>query len=249
MIWLTLALLLAAPLSTTKPTRIVPLEGETFHVQGVLVENGAAFVTSVDREARKGWLFEYDAATGVRRRALEIQEGGMYHPGGFDGDESSFWIPVAEYRANSRSVIQRRDRKTLALTSSFEVDDHIGAIAAAPDRLYGANWDARKIYEWSFDGRLLRVRNNPLPARYQDMKFRDGLLVAAGVAPRGSEDHAVYWLDPETLLPRRVLAAGRTDRGTPFTNEGLDTRGGTLYLLPEDAPSRLFVYSVGRPLP
>lgn len=236
------AFLLATALNTTQATKIVPLAGETFHVQGVSVENGAAFVTSVDRAAQKGWLFEYDAATGARRRAVEIHQGGMYHPGGFDGDESSFWIPVAEYRANSRSMIQRRDKRTLALLSSFEVDDHIGAIAVAPGRLYGANWDARRIYEWSFDGRLLRVRDNPLPARYQDMKFRYGLIVAGGVAPRGSEDHSVYWIDPETLQLRRVLAAGRTDRNTPFTNEGLDARDGTLYLLPEDAPSRLFVF-------
>ncbi len=239
---LPLAFLFAATLSTTKPAQIVPLAGETFHVQGVSAENGAAFVTSVDRNAKKGWLFEYDAATGARRRAVEIHQGEMYHPGGFDADDSTFWIPVAEYRPSSRSVIQRRDKKTLALVSSFEVDDHIGAVAAAPDRLYGANWDARKIYEWTFDGRLLRARDNPLPARYQDMKFRYGLIVAGGVAPRGSADHSVYWLDPETLQPRRVLHAGVTDRNTPFTNEGLDARDGTLYLLPEDAPSRLFIF-------
>lgn len=234
----------AASLSTLPPTSVVTLEGDTFHVQGLLIqpELRAAFITSVQREGQKGWLFEYDPATGARRRAVEIQQGAMYHPGGFDADATSLWIPVAEYRPSSRSVIQRRDPKTLALLSSFEVADHIGAVAVAPDRLFGANWDARKIYEWSFDGRLLRVRDNPLPARYQDMKFRYGLLVAGGVAPKGSADHSVYWLDPETLEPRRVLHAGVTDRQTPFVNEGLDVQDGTLHLLPEDAPSRLFTF-------
>ena len=62
------------------------------------------------------------------------------------------------------------------------------------------------------------------------------------MAPRGSTDHSIVWFDPETLEVRRALAVGLTDRAVPFTNEGLDWAGDRLYLLPEDAPSRLFVF-------
>ena len=31
----------------------------------------------------------------------------MYHPGGIDYDGRHIWVPVAEYRPNSRSIIYR----------------------------------------------------------------------------------------------------------------------------------------------
>ena len=235
-------LLASEPLAKIKPERVIVLEGDTHHVQGVLIEGGRAFVTAVDRQAKKGYLFEYDLASGKRLRETEVQQGEMYHPGGLDGDGEHLYIPVAEYRANSKAVVQKRSMKTLELVASFGVPDHIGAAAAAPDRLYLANWDARRIYEYSLDGKLLRTRDNPTEWRYQDLKYRYGTLVASATAPRGREDHAVVWIDPETLQPLKVNAAGLTDRKTPFTNEGLDSRDGTMYVLPEDAPSRIFVF-------
>lgn len=227
------------------PERVLTLNGATRHVQGIVVDGNALWVTAVDREIRRGFLFEFDLGSGALRRTIESGEGMRFHPGGFDLDETSFWIPAAEYRANSSAWIERRDRKTGALISRFEVNDHIGAVARLPDRLVGANWDARVFYEWSLDGKLIRKRDNPTPWRFQDLKYRGGLLAGAAVAPRGSTEHSVVWLNPETLQVERTLAVGMTDRGVPFTNEGLDLRNGKLYLLPEDAPSRLFVF----PLP
>lgn len=224
------------------PERVVKLTGETKHVQGVLISGDRAFVTAVDPTARKGYLFEYDLQTGARLRAVELQQGARYHPGGFDGDEASLWIPVAEYRAASSTVIQRRSRKTLELVASFEVPDHIGALAVGPGKLYAANWDARKLIEIATDGRILRTRDNPTPLCIQDWKYRYGILIASAVAPDGSKNHSVAWMDPETLRLLKMFPAGATDRGVPFTNEGLDSRDGTLYLLPEDAPSRIFIF-------
>lgn len=234
--------LLAQPLQQTKPERIIPLEGDTYHVQGVLVEESRVLVTAVDTTSKKGWLMEFDLATGKRLRTVEIQQGEMFHPGGFDADDGNLYIPVAEYRANSRAVIQKRSKRDLSLVASFEVPDHIGAVAVAKDRLYLANWDARKIYDYSLDGKLLRTRQNPTGWRYQDMKFRYGSIAAAAVAPRPATDHSIVWIDPETLQPLNTVHAGFTDRKVPFTNEGLDARDGTIYLLPEDSPSRLFVF-------
>jgi len=238
-----LALMIPALAFAQLPERIIALEGDTFHVQGLIVEEGERFfVTSVDRAAQKGFLFEYNS-TGQRLRAVELQQGAMYHPGGFDSDETTFWIPVAEYRASSKSVVQRRSKTTLEVVSSFELADHIGALAVASDRLFLANWDARKVYEYTFEGTQIRVRDNPTAYRVQDWKYRYGALVGAAVAPRASSDHAVVWFDPETLQPMMQFLVKTTDRGVALTNEGFDSRSGQLYFLPEDTPSRIFVFA------
>ncbi len=223
--------------------RTISLDGETHHVQGIAVDEGRLWVTAVDRAAGKGWLFEQELESGKRIRTAEISHGALVHPGGFDHDEDSLWIPVAEYRPDSRTTIQRRSKDTLELLSSFEVPDHIGALAVLPEGLLLANWDARKFYLYSRDGQLLSSRPNPNPTRYQEIKRRYGAIVASGLAGRGGDSRAVIeWLDPETLRPLGREALGRTDRGVPLTNEGMDLRDGYLYLLPEDSPSRLFVF-------
>lgn len=238
------------PPKVLSPSRVVPLAGSLFHVQGLLVSGDRVFVTSVDRAARKGYLFECTLAAGTIVRSVELQSGDRFHPGGFDEDRDSLWIPVAEYRPGGTTQVQRRSKDTLERLASFEVPDHIGALAARGGRLFLANWDARRVLEMSSGGRILTVRSNPTPYRIQDWKFRGGMLVASGLAPKGSSEHAVVWLDPETLRVVRRIGAGVTGRGVPLTNEGLDFRGGTLFLLPEDAPSRIFVfYGLGRKYP
>lgn len=229
-------------LVTLTLVRALALEGDTFHVQGIAVDGPSLWVTSVDQAARKGWLFEYSLESGKRLREVELQQGSMYHPGGFDIDDDSLWIPVAEYRRESRSVIQRRSKQTLKLISSFEVSDHIGCLTIAGGRLVGGNWDARKIYEWSLDGRQFQVRPNPLPVRYQDIKFRHGALIGSGLGPAPRSESVIHWLDPEALTPLQSAAPGRNDRKVEFSREGMDLRDGLLYLLPEDTPSRLFVF-------
>ncbi len=229
-------------LQEMKPDAVVALQGETHHVQGLLVSGDRVYVTAVDRAARKAYLFEHDLKTGTRLRAVEIQQGARYHPGGFDADDAALWIPVAEYRAGSSTVVQRRSRESLQLISSFEVADHVGALAVGPDRLYAANWDARSLIELSPDGKILRARDNPTPLAIQDWKYRNGILVASAVTPADPAGAAVAWIDPETLGVLKTVPAGVTDRGVPFTAEGLDSRDGTLYLLPEDAPLRVFVF-------
>lgn len=223
--------------------RVIPLEGDTHHVQGIVVDGQRLWVTSVDRAARKGWLFEYELETGRRLRAVEVQQGAMYHPGGFDHDEESLWIPVAEYRPDGRTVIQRRSKETLELMSSFEAADHIGALAVLPDGLLAANWDSRLFRFYSREGKLRWSRANPHAARYQEIKRRYGSIAASGLLGRGEAARSVLdWLDPDTLMLLGRETLGRTDRGVPYTNEGMDVRDGLLYLLPEDAPSRLFVF-------
>lgn len=235
------ALALAFLSQDLTPEKIMPLEGNTHHVQGILVDGSSLYLTAVDRENRKGYLFEYSIATGKQLRSVEIQEGERFHPGGFDANATSFWIPVAEYRRNSSAVIQKRNRKTLALESSFVVKDHIGCVAVAKNQLYAGNWDARQVYEFTFDGREIRRRDNPSQVRFQDMKFRKSRLIGSGLT---AGPGVVEFLHPDTLASLFRLEFGKTDRGVVYTHEGMDFDGERLYFVSEDAPSRLFIFRI-----
>lgn len=228
-------LLLAAALTILET---LTLQGPLHHVQGIDIEGDTLWVSSVDKETKKGYLFKVNARSGQILAQTEVQDGEKFHPGGLTLDGDSIWLPVAEYRRTSTAQIQRRDKRTLKLLSAFEVGDHIGCVAAAKDRLYGGNWDTKEIYEWTRSGKLLSKRPNETGTRYQDMKYRNGHLYAGGLREKGHG--AVDKLDPKTLLLQARQDVETTDRGVVFTNEGMTIHGGHLYLLPEDAPSRLF---------
>jgi hypothetical protein len=220
--------------------RSVELEGDTYHVQGVDFNNQSLWVTSVDTTASKGRLHEFSLATGKMERTEEIQDGARFHPGGIASDEQSIWIPVAEYRRTSTSVIQRRNKRTLQLEFAFSVSDHIGCVAVTPDYLIGGNWDSLEFYVWDHSGKLLRTVSNETHNAYQDMKFDGRYIVASGLLSDGSG--AIDWIDfPSFHLVHRVKAE-RTDRQVPFTREGMAIRGSQLLLLPEDSPSRAFIF-------
>src|SRR5262249_8287531 len=155
----------------------------------------------------------------------------------------------AEYRRSSTAVIQRRDKRTLKLISSFTVDDHIGCIAATRGRLVAGNWDSRDLYQWDFAGRPIawtpggsNKRANPSAAGYQDMKFRGRLLIAWGVTSR--EEGVVDQLEWPSLRVVEQTRLGKTDKGVRYMNEGMTVRGKSLFLLPEDGPSRLFEFTL-----
>jgi hypothetical protein len=209
-------------------------------VQGIDCDARVVWVTSVDRESQSGYLQEFLLSTGEMLRQTVLRDGPRYHPGGITVDGDSIWIPLAEYRRQSSSVIQRRNRRTLELESQFPVADHIGCVAVAGDRVIGGNWDSREFYVWDREGRPIEKVPNSTGVAYQDMKFTGRRIVAGGLLP--DRTGAIAWLEfPGFRLVRRI-EVGKTDRGVPFTNEGLAAREGELLLLPEDAPSRLFVF-------
>ena len=219
---------------------ITVLEGPSYHVQGIDVEGQTLWVSAVDRGGRRGLLSRHDTASGRRLASVEVHDGGRYHPGGLEVDGDELWVPVAEYRRASSTWMQRRDKRTLALLSQFEVPDHIGCVAVAGGVIWGGNWDATHLYRWRRDGTLIDRRENRTGTRYQDMKFEDGLLIGSGLG--GPDKGRIDWLDPETLEVKRQIVTGATDRGVAYTHEGMAVRDGVLYLLPEDEPSRLFRY-------
>jgi len=241
--WRILLLCLAAALGDQAPVRTIELKGTTHHVQGIDLDSARLWVTSVDRDARKGYLHEFSLPSGELRRTVEVGVGERFHAGGMARDGESLWLPVAEYRRESSAIIQRRNAKTFELEMQFEVADHIGCVAAGPDFVVGGNWDSRLLYIWDKQGKLLRKVENPTGNGYQDLKFVDGKLVGGGLLP--GKAGAVDWLAWPSLRLEKRVQAGKTDRGVPYTNEGMAVRGDRVFLLPEDGPSRLFEFRVG----
>lgn len=231
---------LAAVLGDQAPVRTIELKGKTYHVQGIDLDASRLWVTSVDKEAKKGYLHEFTLPSGELRRTVEVGAGERFHPGGMARDGDSLWLPVAEYRRESSAIIQRRNVKTFELEMQFEVADHIGCVAAGRDFVVGGNWDSRLFYVWDKKGKLLRKVENPAGNGYQDLKFVDGTLVGGGLLP--GKVGAVDWLEWPSLRLEKRVQAGKTDRGVPYTNEGMAIRGDRVFLLPEDGPSRLFEF-------
>jgi glutamine cyclotransferase len=227
-------------LSALEELRVTALENKTHHVQGIVVDGATLWVSSVSKPSLAGFLHEFDLHSGSHRATVEIHEGARFHPGGMDQDADTLWIPVAEYRRQSTSTLLQISKQSRKVVSRFEVDDHIGCVAVCGDRLIGGNWDARHFYYWNREGKLLGKKENPGKVAYQDLKYDDGMLLASGNVSR--DEGAIDWLDPDTLQLRKRILSGTTDRGVRFTNEGMAVVDGKLYLLPEDGPSRLFVF-------
>lgn len=238
------SLALCEQLSDWPPPLVIPLRARLHHVQGIDVEGDTLWVSSVSASAGKGYLSMFDLSSGKLISQVEVQDGRRIHPGGVALEGDSVWVPVAEYDRDGPTTVQRRDKRTLALLGAFTVEDHIGCIAATNGYLVGGNWDSRLLYRWSRSGRELSRLQNQRNTAYQDIKIVNGRLVAAGVVSR--EEGAIEWLsmDDYSLISR--IQVGKTNRGALYTREGMACRGGRIYLLPEDDPSRLFVFTPQR---
>jgi len=236
---------LAEPIEQAKLLDVQPLDGQVFHVQGVDLDETHIWVTSMDRRARRGFLHEFDRATGKLLRRVELTDGVRFHPGGMSISGNSIWIPVAELRPNSTTVVQEIDTSSLTVRRRIAVPDHLGCVAASNAQLVAGNWNSRLLYVFDLArGGPPQVTANPSAIRYQDMKIVDGQLVASGSRTRYAG--GVEWLELASLKVVRSLHAGPTgrvypfSRARPYTAEGMTLSGRDLYLLPEDGRSRLF---------
>jgi hypothetical protein len=224
-----------------RPERVVPLQSETNHVQGIDTDGRHLWVTSVDTPTRKGYLRRFGVADGRLEAEIEVQDGERFHPGGIQADGDSVWMPVAEYRASSTSVIQRRNRTTLQLEFQFSVPDHIGCIAVTPEYIIGGNWDSRDFYFWDRRGTLIRKVTSETMNAYQDLKFHANQVVASGTM--AGRKGAVDWLEFPSLRLVRRETVGNTDRGDALTREGMALVNNEIWFLPEDGASRLFIFA------
>jgi hypothetical protein len=222
--------------TSLKDTR--DLNGRLYHVQGVDLDSEHIWITSVDAPNRKGYLHQFNRATAKFEREIEVTDGARFHPGGFSIHGDSIWVPVAEYKPHSTAVLEEIDKHTLAIKRKIAVADHVGCVAVNQDNLIAGNWGSRQLYVLDFEGKQLRVVDNPESNQYQDMKFVDGILVASGTFDHSSG--AIDWLEWPSMKLVRRLRSGMTDRGVPYTAEAMALAGRDLYLVPEDGPSRLF---------
>jgi len=269
-------------LASSTPMRFV-----THHPQGMVKIGEALFVSSVevttkttrlakpvdgfdrDQGAGVGHVFKIDMK-GALVADLTIGEGAVYHPGGMDYDGRYIWVPVAEYRPNSRAIIYRIDPQTMKATAVFRFGDHIGAIVHDTEgqALYGASWGSRRFYRWTLNatGDVTNAGDAPEKLRranpshyidYQDCKYAGNQrMVCTGLSElRQRPDAPAFRLGGIELLD---LRDGRPVHQVPvplWTASGLDmthnpvwleaTAGGLrAYFMPEDDTSTLYVYDV-----
>jgi len=257
--------------SSWKPVATIPIGFRTFHPQGLVKIGDTFFVSSVEVRDRAagdgvGHLFQIDR-TGHLINDLRLGEGAIYHPGGIDYDGTHIWVPVAEYRPDSRSIVYRVDPAAMKATEVFRFPDHIGAIVHDTDErtLHGVSWGSRRFYRWPLDGGD-RVTNVTAPLRtlnpshyldYQDCKYA-GMrrMLCTGVTElRQTPNGPAFRLGGIDLID---LRDSRPIHQVPlllWTTGGLDMThnpawleptptGIRGYFMPEDDRSTMYVYEV-----
>jgi hypothetical protein len=260
--------------SVWKLVASVPIAFRTFHPQGMVKIGETFFVSSVevrDRAAGKGigHLYKIDRA-GNLVADLTLGEGNIYHPGGIDYDGTSIWVPVAEYRPDSRSIVYRVDPQTMKATEVLRFADHIGAIVHNTDdhTLHGVSWGSRRFYRWTLgrDGTVtngstpperLRTLNTSHYLDYQDCKYAGTRrMLCTGVTEmRQPSATSPFRLGGIDLID---LGDGRPIHQVPvllWTTSGLDMTHNPVwleptatglrgYFMPEDEKSTIYVYDV-----
>jgi hypothetical protein len=265
----------------------IPFSFRTFHPQGLVKVGDVLFVSSVeitvrtrrfarpigghDRDAGEGTghLFKVDMSGALLQR-ITLGEGAVYHPGGIDFDGTHIWVPVAEYRPDSRSIVYRVDPQTMKAIEVLSFADHIGAIVHDTDgrALHGASWGSRRFYRWTLDSNLrvtnadvpppqLRILNPSHYVDHQDCQYA-GLrtMLCGGISelPSASEAAPVRLggldlIDLADGRPRhQVPVTLTTPRGVTMTRNPMwveaTASGLRAYFLPEDDESTLYVYDV-----
>jgi hypothetical protein len=260
--------------SVWKLVASVPIAFRTFHPQGMVKIGETFFVSSVevrDRAAGKGigHLYKIDRA-GNLVADLTLGEGNIYHPGGIDYDGTSIWVPVAEYRRDSRSIVYRVDPQAMKATEVLRFADHIGAIVHNTDdhTLHGMSWGSRRFYRWTLgrDGTVtngstpperLRTLNTSHYLDYQDCRYAGTRrMLCTGVTEmRQPSAPSPFRLGGIDLID---LADGRPIHQVPvllWTTSGLDMTHNPVwleptatglrgYFMPEDEKSTIYVYDV-----
>jgi hypothetical protein len=268
-----------------KPVSAVPINFLTHHPQGMVKIGDMLFVSSVEiKEPTKRFpqpVDGYDRDTGVGVGHLfkidmkgnliadiTLGEGTIYHPGGIDFDGKHIWVPVAEYRPNSRSIVYRVDPETMKAEEIFRFPDHVGGVVHNTDdkTLHGVSWGSRRFYRWSLDANgkptnasespeKLRALNTSHYLDYQDCKYagKSRMLCSGVTEMRITPEAAPFRLGGLDLVS---LADGRPIFQTPvllWSASGFDMTHNPVwmepsdagirgYFMPEDDKSTLYIY-------
>jgi hypothetical protein len=268
-----------------KPVTAIPINFVTHHPQGMLKIGDALYFSSVeiktptkrfpqpvdgfDRDTGDGvgHLFKVDLK-GNLIKEITLGEGSVYHPGGIDYDGRYIWVPVAEYRPNSRSIVYRVDPETMQATEMFRFNDQVGGLVRDTDdnSLHGVSWGSRRFYRWPLDAdgkptnageapEKLRRLNTSHYLDYQDCKYAGShRMLCSGVTEMRVTPEANLFrlggLDLVSLQDGRPIfqtpillwtASGFDMTHNPVFMEASDAgiRG---YFMPEDDKSTLYIY-------
>ncbi len=207
----------------------IEMQFRNYHPQGMVLVGDEIFFSAVeitlptekyprvtdgyDRTSGKGigHLFKVNRE-GKLLAETRLGEGNMYHVGGIDYDGKYIWVPVAEYRPNSESIIYRVDPSSTQATEVFRFKDHIGDVLHNPTdgTLHGVSWGSRFFYTWELNDQL-----RPAASDLDPKKFR---------TPNGN--HYIDYQDCHYLKDRYALCGGVNMYPIPILGEyalgGLD---------------------------
>jgi hypothetical protein len=254
--------------SSWQQVAAVPIGFRTFHPQGMVKIGDALFVSSVERRGPAegvGHLFKMDLS-GNLLAEVRLGEGIIYHPGGLDYDGRDIWVPVAEYRPNSRSIVYRVNPEMMKATEILRFDDHLGALVhdTDADTLHGVSWGSRRFYRWKLGTRGMPAAREPVRTvnsshyvDYQDCKYvaQHRMLCTGVTEMRRSADAPSFRLGGLELVD---LRQGRPLHQVPvllWTASGLDMTHNPVwiepsatglrgYFMPEDDRSTLYIFEV-----
>jgi len=267
------------------PAESLRLKFNTHHPQGMVKIGDFFYLSSVevtqptrrypeprdgfdrDTGAGRGHLFKFDH-NGNLLEDLPLGEGSIYHPGGTDYDGRFIWVPVAEYRPASRSIVYRVDPRTMKAIEVFRYPDHIGGIVHDTESrsLHGVSWGSRYFYRWKLDGRSL-VTNAAVPPEklrranrsfyidYQDCKFLGrGQMLCTGLSNYRSAGgrFSLGGIEIVDLTTDRAIHQIPlelwTESGLPMTQNPFwiepAGRGLRAWFIPEDRQSTMYVFEV-----
>jgi hypothetical protein len=258
------------------PSLRIDGEQASAHTQGLEIVGNKYYVTARrdDVRPRQPILVCFDAASETNLRVWNIaltndssRAATLDHPGGLQSDGKRLWIPIAESKPKSRSVIRAFSIASLEADApkaeiEFTFSDHIGALAVALQRdvLLGANWDTESVYVWDLQGHLkqtltgsevgirgLGISGIGAELAVQDWKIVEQRLFASGLSKTRSPEMAsksqfVVFSDfLESNFKARV-ANLPLHGGVELGREAMAISEGFAYFLPEDLGStnRLF---------
>ncbi|AEI51151.1 DUF6454 family protein [Runella slithyformis] len=260
-----------------KQVAAVRLQFPAFHPQGMVKIGDFFYMSSVEVTRKRqnndggegiGHLFKFDS-TGKLLAEITLGEGLLYHPGGIDFDGEFIWVPVAEYRPDSRSILYRVAPKTLKATEVMRFNDHIGGLVHDTDAhvLKGISWGGRRFYQWELNARSditnafvspekLRITNPSFYIDYQDCHYiGQHKMLCAGLkkykkAPDGPE-FALGGLEVVDMKDNRPVfqvplllwsPTGAPMTNNPFWMESTATGLRGYFVPDDDAASTLYVY-------
>ena len=207
------------------PQGLLRMDDNSFFLSSVRFTKAESGAPNLATEGQ-GFLIKVqrDGGSVNERGRLQLGAGLVYHPGGLATDGECIYVPVSEYRRDSRCHIYKVDPATMeAVGDPVEFPDHIGALAIDKERrrILGMSWGARKIYVWDFSWRLLYMNINPVQnVDYQDIDFVGGNTLACGgysTFELGGEKVVVGGIDlidATTWFPyHRIMVTTRTTTG------------------------------------